>query len=305
MVEIYCRGHHQRSSALCEQCDGLYSYAMARLDRCPYKDDKPTCKKCPVHCYKKDFRAVMRQVMVYAGPRMLISHPVLAIRHLLDERRPPPAQPARSTPQQGRARSWATGGMVGAARFELATPASRTLCATRLRYAPTEDPAPHGRRAAKSIAFAAQLTPAGPRPPGPKSRRCTLGTLRRDGWPRISPCEVYFVGNDLLLGMMPESGKALDLRRDPRIALANGQSERIPKRGDFKVYGRAIEIFDQPTRDAIADAQEAAIDWRPTDPFHVFAVDIASAGYISFGEDRRVLRWSPEHGLERLRHPEG
>jgi hypothetical protein len=134
---------------------------------------------------------------------------------------------------------------------------------------------------------------------------CTLGTLRANGWPRLSPCEIYFVGDDLLLGMMPNSHKALDLRRDARITVANGQTERIPRLGDFKLYGRAIEIFDQPTRDALADAQEAVINWRPTDPFHVFALDIESAGYISFGEGARVLRWSPERGPERLPHPEG
>jgi hypothetical protein len=134
---------------------------------------------------------------------------------------------------------------------------------------------------------------------------CTLGTLRADGWPRVSPCEVYFVGDDLLLGMMPNSRKALDLRRDARITITNGQTERIPRLGDFKAYGRAIEIFDQPTRDALADAQKAVINWRPSDPFHVFAVDITSAGYISFGEGARVLRWTPGGGEERLAHPEG
>jgi hypothetical protein len=133
---------------------------------------------------------------------------------------------------------------------------------------------------------------------------CILGTLRRDGWPRISPCEVYLVEAQLMLGMMPDSRKALDLRRDPRVTVVNGQAERIPKRGDFKLYGRATEIFDKPTRDRLADAQEAAIDWRPTDPFHVFSVDILSAAYISFGEEHTVLRWSPERGLERMRHPD-
>jgi len=133
---------------------------------------------------------------------------------------------------------------------------------------------------------------------------CILGTLRRDGWPRISPCEVYIVDTELMLGMMPDSRKALDLRRDPRVTVVNGQAARIPKRGDFKLYGRATEIFDKPTRDRLADAQEAAIDWRPTDPFHVFLVDILSAAFIRFGEEHRVLRWSPERGLERMRHPD-
>ena len=95
MVEMYCRDHHRGANGLCKKCDGLYTYAMSRLDQCIYKDDKPTCKKCPVHCYKKDMRAEMREVMIYAGPRMLLSHPVLAIRHLLDERKDAPARPRR------------------------------------------------------------------------------------------------------------------------------------------------------------------------------------------------------------------
>lgn len=95
MVEIFCHDHHHPTTDLCEQCDGLYAYAMARLDNCVFKEDKPTCKQCPVHCYKKDRRAEMREVMIYSGPRMLKSHPILAIRHLLDERKPPPAPPTR------------------------------------------------------------------------------------------------------------------------------------------------------------------------------------------------------------------
>ena len=97
MVAIYCRDHHAANGPLCESCAGLNSYAMARLDRCVYGDGKPTCKQCPVHCYRKDMRTAMRDVMRCAGPRMLLSHPILAIRHLLDERTSPAARPAGST----------------------------------------------------------------------------------------------------------------------------------------------------------------------------------------------------------------
>lgn len=96
MVEIYCRERHQHRTDLCEQCDALYAYAMGRLDHCIFKDDKPTCKKCPVHCYKKDMRAAMREVMIYAGPRMLFSHPILAIQHFRDESKEAQARPIRS-----------------------------------------------------------------------------------------------------------------------------------------------------------------------------------------------------------------
>ncbi len=131
-----------------------------------------------------------------------------------------------------------------------------------------------------------------------------LGTLRRDGWPRISPCEVYFVGDEMLLGMMQESAKVVDLRRNSRITVVNGQENRIPKLGDVKLYGRAREVLDHDLRERFADAQEALISWRPPDASHVFAVDIDHASYISFGDRPRLLRWTSELGEEKLKHPE-
>jgi len=133
---------------------------------------------------------------------------------------------------------------------------------------------------------------------------CLVGTIRANGWPRISPNEFYFVEGDMLLGMMPGSLKARDLQRDPRITVVNGQTERIPPRGDVKLYGTATEVTDEALRQRFADAQEATIGWRPTPPFPRFAVDIQSAGYISFGEGRRLLRWSADGRLEELPHPE-
>ena len=133
-----------------------------------------------------------------------------------------------------------------------------------------------------------------------------LGTLRANGWPRISPCEVYFVEGEMLLGMMPDSAKALDLRRDARISVVNGQEHREPKRGDIKLYGTAREIprAQGRLRGRFADAQEAAIGWRPPDDIPIFAVEIESAAYISFGPGKRYLRWSPARGEQELPHPE-
>ena len=45
------------------------------------------------------------------------------------------------------------------------------------------------------------------------------GTLRPDSSPRISPAEPYFTGGQLISGLMTWSGKARDLRRDPRCVL--------------------------------------------------------------------------------------
>jgi hypothetical protein len=86
MVGIYCSGHHH-ADGLCNDCAKFLDYAEVRLEKCPYGEDKPTCANCPVHCYKKDYREQARQIMRYAGPRMLLRHPVLTISHYIDGRR--------------------------------------------------------------------------------------------------------------------------------------------------------------------------------------------------------------------------
>lgn len=86
MVGIYCAAHHG-SEAHCRECREFLDYARVRLEKCPYGPGKPTCANCPVHCYKPAHRERARTIMRYAGPRMLLRHPVLTIAHLLDGRR--------------------------------------------------------------------------------------------------------------------------------------------------------------------------------------------------------------------------
>ena len=94
MVEMYC-AHHHGAGSLCGDCADLADYADRRLDCCPYGNEKPTCVDCPIHCYRPDPREKMREVMRFAGPRMLRKHPYLALMHLIDGRRPPPPEPKR------------------------------------------------------------------------------------------------------------------------------------------------------------------------------------------------------------------
>jgi hypothetical protein len=82
MLRIYCRDVHGES--LCPDCQALMSYVELRLDRCRFGKDKPTCAKCPVHCYRRQRREEIKAVMRYAGPRMMWEHPWLSLRHLLD-----------------------------------------------------------------------------------------------------------------------------------------------------------------------------------------------------------------------------
>mgnify|MGYP000974557566 CR=1 FL=1 len=87
MIEIYCHENHSSGESLCMECQSLLDYANQRLTKCPFAENKPTCANCPVHCYKPALRQQIRTVMRYAGPRMLLRHPLLAVRHLIDNRR--------------------------------------------------------------------------------------------------------------------------------------------------------------------------------------------------------------------------
>lgn len=99
MVGMYCRARHgPMADGMCRHCRDFLTYAAERLAKCPYGEDKPTCANCPVHCYRRAQREFAREVMRSAGPRMLLRHPLLALRHLLDGRRrvPPPMELRRA-----------------------------------------------------------------------------------------------------------------------------------------------------------------------------------------------------------------
>lgn len=78
----------------------LFDYAMKRLDRCPFGEEKPACKQCPIHCYQPKQREEMKQIMRWAGPRMLWRHPILTYFHLMDDRKPVPPLPEKYRPKK-------------------------------------------------------------------------------------------------------------------------------------------------------------------------------------------------------------
>lgn len=86
MIRFYCR-HKENNRELCQHCRELIDYAHARLDRCPFGEQKKACSACTIHCYKPDRREQIRNVMRFAGPRMLFYHPIKAIRHLIESKR--------------------------------------------------------------------------------------------------------------------------------------------------------------------------------------------------------------------------
>ena len=84
MIRLYCRKYEGHDD-LCPRCKALSDYAHCRLDRCRFGEQKTTCKKCPVHCYRPEMKERIRMVMRWSGPRMIIYHPIAALRHLYRE----------------------------------------------------------------------------------------------------------------------------------------------------------------------------------------------------------------------------
>ena len=85
MIRLYCR-KKEGNKELCPACIELLQYTKARLEHCKFGEGKTTCRKCPVHCYRPEMREQIRKVMRWSGPRMILYHPITAIKHLIRER---------------------------------------------------------------------------------------------------------------------------------------------------------------------------------------------------------------------------
>lgn len=118
-----------------------------------------------------------------------------------------------------------------------------------------------------------------------------LGTLRKNGFPRITPIEWTVWDGELLLGGMWQSKKMLDLLRDPRCAVHSTTTDKNGTEGDVKLYARAFPL-EAEREPAYWDHIYATIGFRPEGPAHVFRLDIESAGYVRFAEGQmHMLRW--------------
>jgi hypothetical protein len=122
-----------------------------------------------------------------------------------------------------------------------------------------------------------------------------VGTIRKNGWPRISPVEPLIAHGRLYLGMMWQSRKALDLLRDPRCVVHSTISDRHATEGEFKVYGRVVDVQDPEERRRYGVSLLEKIGVDPEAPgfgdYHLFSVDVESAAFaILKGQewDRKV-----------------
>lgn len=84
-VEVYCAGKHRAAEQtriilpaglgerrLCPDCASFFEYAMAKRLKCPLEAEKPSCKHCRIHCYDKPHREKVREIMAYAGRRLMM-----------------------------------------------------------------------------------------------------------------------------------------------------------------------------------------------------------------------------------------
>ena len=126
-----------------------------------------------------------------------------------------------------------------------------------------------------------------------------VGTVRKDGTPRISPVEPFFWRGDLWLAMLLDSLKAGDLLRDPRVLVHNVVTSRDGTiDGEFMLRGRAIPEDDPRLGEEIAAAMTAELPWQPeAGKFDLFRMEIEHVASIRWGDhnDQYLTRWPPAH----------
>lgn len=84
MIHIYCRKKHHSKNGLCEECTLLNDYAQKRLSHCRHGENKTFCASCKTQCYAPKYKEQIKVVMRFSGPWMLLYHPILAIKHVLE-----------------------------------------------------------------------------------------------------------------------------------------------------------------------------------------------------------------------------
>jgi hypothetical protein len=116
-----------------------------------------------------------------------------------------------------------------------------------------------------------------------------LGTLRANGWPRVTPIEYTIFEGDFVLGGMWQSKKCLDLLRDGRCVVHSTTSNKDGKQGDAKLYATARPLEEERV-EPYWQHIFAKLGWRPEGPAHVFVLDFSSAAYVRFTGDGAMER---------------
>jgi hypothetical protein len=133
---------------------------------------------------------------------------------------------------------------------------------------------------------------------------CMLGTLRSDGFPRISPIEPRVFEDQLWIVGMPGTTKFHDLSRDPRFCLHTATVDTEVKDGDAKLFGVVEDVRDTALRQRFAEAlyEETGLDIRGQEFDHFYRADVIGGSAVEVtdghlditiwkdGEAERVVR---------------
>ena len=134
-----------------------------------------------------------------------------------------------------------------------------------------------------------------------------VGTVRRDGSPRISPVEPFVLDGELWLSMLWQSHKAADLLRDPRVLVHSIVTGRDGRAGELKLRGQCQLERRPEVLERYGDAVSAALGWRPdAGRVHLFSVDIESVAYLRYDDatgDQFTALWP--QGREYVRRGTG
>jgi hypothetical protein len=128
-----------------------------------------------------------------------------------------------------------------------------------------------------------------------------LATLRRDGFPRLSGVEPLFT-EEVWVGMMPQSLKALDLLRDPRMTMHSATIDKQVTDGDAKITGLAVAVDDEEAlAQARRDFEVHTGQAPPPGPMHLFRIDVRELAFVHPEHDRLVIEsWSAARGIRRI-----
>jgi hypothetical protein len=133
-----------------------------------------------------------------------------------------------------------------------------------------------------------------------------LATLRRDGFPRISPVEpviaddrVVLHNGKLWLGMMVDSTKSRDLQRDGRCGLHTATADKQVSQGDVKLWGVATAVTDGDTLARFSDDIFESVGFRfEVGSFDAFDIDLLGASSVSVADDVMYVKtWKPGKGV--------
>ncbi len=132
---------------------------------------------------------------------------------------------------------------------------------------------------------------------------CMLGTLRADGFPRISPVEPRIFEDQLVVVGMPNTTKFNDLGRDPRLCLHTATVDTHVSEGDVKLWAEAHNLQDKALHRRFADDlfAESGFDLRGEefDPFYV--ADITGASSVELIDNQLVIAiWKPGEEVQKV-----